>query len=80
MNPIVWFWGSVAVLAGMLFFPASKMIWVLSVRRMQKKLGRELSADEMAGQRRRARFLAFFLCIVFSFLFNINMIGYPKHG
>lgn len=80
MNPFLWFWGSVAVLALMLFFPVSKMIWVLSIRRMQRKLGRELSDREIYGQRRRARFLAAFLCVIFSFLFNFNMIGYPTHG
>jgi len=80
MNTYTWFWVSVAVLGAMLFYPASKMIWVLSVRRMQKKLGRALSDEELRGQRRRAWFLAFFLCAIFSLLFNFNMIGYPTHG
>ena len=36
MTPL--FYINVAVLALLLFFPASKLIWVLSVRRMERKL------------------------------------------
>ena len=80
MNPVVWFWMSVLVLAVMLFFPVTNLIWVASVRRQQRKLNRELEADEVNGQKRRARFIAFFLCLVFSFLFCRNIIGLPGHG
>ena len=39
----------------MLFFPASKLMWVMSVRRMEKKLGRKLEEDEVKGQLRKAQ-------------------------
>ena len=71
---------SVVVLAVMLFFPATNLIWVASVRRQQRKLSRELDANELQGQKKRARFIAFFICLLFSFLFCLNIIGMPKNG
>ena len=56
------------------------MIWVLSVRRMQRKVQRELTAEEIQGQAVRARFIALFVCILFSFLFNVNLLGIPGRG
>lgn len=67
---------SVLLLATLLFFPVSKLVWVLSVRRLQRKLKRELDAQERAGQRRRARILSIFLVLIFSYLFNLNMLEY----
>jgi hypothetical protein len=80
MDPVVWFWLSVIVLAGMLFLPVSNLIWVVSVRRTQRKTNLSLSDDELSGQKKRARFLSFFLCLVFSFLFCLNIIGMPHNG
>jgi len=76
---MVYFGVSVVVLAALLFLPISKLIWTLSVRRLQKKLGRELAEDEIGGQLARARFIAVLLCLVFSFLFNAQIIGLPGH-
>jgi hypothetical protein len=77
---MVFFLISIAILTVLLFFPVSKLIWAFSVRRMQKRIGRELTAEELQGQKRRARFIAFFVCLLFSALFNISMIGVPGHG
>ena len=66
---------SVLVLAVLLFFPLSKLIWVLSVRRLQRKLNRELDAAELAGQMTRARFISIFVSLIFSYLFNYKVIG-----
>ena len=71
---------SVIVLAILLFFPLSKLIWVLSVRRLQRKLNRELNATELAGQMTRARFIGIFMSLLFSYLFNLNLIGLPTNG
>ena len=51
------------------------MIWVLAVRRAQRKLGRELSEQEVAGQRTRAQFIAILLVVPFSWLFNLQLQG-----
>lgn len=66
---------SVILLAALLFFPASKIIWLLSMRRLQRKTGREPGPEEIAGQRQRARFIAVFLVLIFSYLFNLNLLG-----
>ncbi len=68
---------SVLILAGLLFFPVSKLVWVLSVRRLQRKQQRQLSSAEIQGQLNRARFITLFIVIIFSLFFNINLIGLP---
>jgi len=71
---------SVLVLAALLFIPVSKLIWVFSVRRLQRKTKTELSQAEIDGQLNRARFLSIFLCLIFSFLFNLQITGLPTNG
>ena len=71
---------SVAVLAILLFFPVSRLVWVMSVRRLERKTGTPLDASQRQGQLARARFLAVFISLLFSLLFNINLLGWPIHG
>ena len=70
---IVW----VVLLAALLFWPMSKLVWVLSVRRLQRKLARELDEQELAGQMNRARIISVFMSLLFAFLYNLNTIGLP---
>ena len=77
---MLFFLVSVFVLALLLFFPISKLIWVMSVRRLQRKLNRELNETELAGQMTRARFVSIFVSLLFSYLFNLNLIGLPTNG
>ena len=65
---------SVLLLAALLFFPISTIIWVLSVRRLQRKRNTELDSQEINGQRNRARFIALLVSLVFSYLFYTNVI------
>ena len=65
------------VLAALLFYPVNKLIFVMSVRRLSKKLARDLNEEEVTGQRNRARVLAVILVLGFSFLFNIQTVGLP---
>ena len=69
-----YYYASVLVLAGLLFFPVSKLTWVLSVRRLERRLKRETSASERQGQLARARFLAVFAVLIFSLLFNYHLL------
>ncbi len=71
----LYFLGWVLVLALVLFFPVSKLIWVLSVRRLQRKERRELSSVELHGQLKRARMLAVIVSLLFSYLFNLTLGG-----
>lgn len=80
IDPWVYYWISVAVLAALLFLPASRLIWVLSVRRLERRGGRALSDAERAGQRNRARFLAVVLSAAFSALFNYHLLGMARLG
>ncbi len=77
---MVYFTVSVLILALLLFFPMTKLIWVLSVRSLQRKEQRELGEEEAQGQQKRARFIAVLVSLVFSFLFNLNVIGIPTNG
>ncbi len=74
MSPWTIYWISVAVLAGALLLPVSKLVWVLSVRRLERRLGQSLSEQEREGQRGRAWFLAIVLCSLFSALFNYQLL------
>ena len=76
----IYFWTSVLVLAALLFYPVSKLVWVLSVRRLQRKLGRELDGVEIQGQRQRAWVVAAFVVLIFSWLYNFSRIGPPGGG
>ena len=80
MSPSVYFAGSVLLLALLLFFPVSKLIWVLSVRRLERKRQRKLSEQEIQGQLQRARVLAVVIVLIFSFLLNAQLIGVPGNG
>jgi hypothetical protein len=74
------FWMWVFLLAALLFYPVSKLIWVISVRREQRKLKKELSEMELTAQKQRARFLAILLCFFFSVFYNIARLGFPTSG
>lgn len=65
---------AVLVLALLLFFPVSNFIWVMSVRRLERKLGKALSEQERQGQRNRARIIAAFVSLLFSLLFNTHLM------
>jgi hypothetical protein len=53
---------------------------VLSVRRLERKLGHPLSDQDRLGQLNRARFLAIVLCVAFSALFNYQLLDMASHG
>ncbi len=76
----LYFMAWVLVLALLLFFPVSKLIWVLSVRRLERKWQRKLSEQEIQGQLQRARVLAVVVVLIFSFLFNAKLVGVPGNG
>lgn len=65
---------SILLLALLLFMPVSRIVWILSVRRLQRRLARELTSIEQHGQLRRARFIALPLALLFSILFHAQVI------
>ena len=74
-----YFYFSVLVLSILLFLPVSKIIWVISVRRLQRKTGRQLSAEEIEGQKTRSRFIALLVVFPFAWFFNYSLLGL-HHG
>jgi hypothetical protein len=80
MSSWTYYWLSVVVLAALLFLPVSQLVLVLSVRRLERKLGQSLSDQERAGQRNRARVIAIVLCVIFSALFNYQVLDMATHG
>ena len=73
MSETAYFYGSTLLLSALLYVPVQRMIWTLSVRRLQRKLKRELSAEEIRGQSRRAHFIAILVTPIFSLLFNLGL-------
>lgn len=65
---------SVIILTLLLYYPVNKLIFVLSVRRLEKKTGKNLSNMEKSDQLKRSRFISIILILLFSSLFNINIL------
>ena len=64
----------VIILSAALFFPVSQLIWVLYVRKKQKAQG-EVSEEEKISLKKRASFTSILLCIVFSYLYVIQVFN-----
>ena len=67
------FYLAIIALALMLFFPVSNIIWVLSIRRSERKMGQKLTREQAGGQKVRARVIAVVLVLTFAWLFNLQL-------
>ncbi len=56
------------------------MIWVLSVRRLERRQQRQLTEAERSGQLARARFVALIVWFIFSALINYTILGMSRVG
>jgi len=65
---------SVIILILLLYYPVNKLIFILSVRRLERKFGKQLNSHQKSGQLKRSRFISIILIIFFSCLFNINIL------
>ena len=75
-----YFMGSVVLLALLLFSPVSRLVWTLSVRRLERKVNRSLSEVEIQGQLNRARVISAVLVLIFSYLFNTQLGSHFGYG
>ncbi|MDH3689005.1 MAG: hypothetical protein OEU36_05940 [Gammaproteobacteria bacterium] len=73
-----WLW--VTALTLLLLYPVSKLIWVFSVRRLQRKLKRELDQAEITGQMRRGWIIGAIISFAFSALYNFNTLNMSGNG
>ena len=64
----------VIILSAALFFPVRQLIWVLYVRKKQKAQG-EVSEEKKISLKKRASFTSILLCIVFSYLYVIQVFN-----
>ena len=64
----------VIILSAALFFPVRQLIWVLYVRKKQKAQG-EVSEEKKINLKKRASFTSILLCIVFSYLYVIQVFN-----
>ena len=70
-----WLW--TLALAGAMFFPVRKLIWVMTIRRAMKKGGQEkVDAAEQKRLFRRAGVTSGLLCFLFS-LFYVGRLFSP---
>ena len=64
----------VVVLSTALFLPVRQLIWVLYVRKKQKSQG-TVSEEEKKILKKRATFTSILLCVVFSYLYVIQVFN-----
>ena len=55
-----------------LFFPVKQLIWVLYVRKKQKTQ-KNVSEEEIKKEKKRATFTSILLCVVFSYLYVVQV-------
>lgn len=63
-----WLWS--AALGAALFFPVRQLIWVMAVRRAQRRLGQFPDEHVRAGLKSRASVTAGLLCLVFAAVYG----------
>ena len=73
MNEDVFFLAGIVLLSIALYFPVNKLVWVLSVRRLERKYKKKLTDVETKLQLNRARFISIILVIIFSYFFNLKL-------
>ena len=73
MNEDVFFLAGIVLLSIALYFPVNKLVWVLSVRRLERKYKKKLTDSERKLQLNRARFISIILVIIFSYFFNLKL-------
>ena len=64
----------VALLSTALFFPVRQLIWVLYVRKKQK-IQKSVSDEEKKSLKKRATFTAILLCVVFSYIYVLQVFN-----
>lgn len=71
-----WLWA--AALGVALFYPVRQLIWVLSVRRAQRRTGELPGEQDKDSMKRRAGFTSALLCLAFAAVYGEVMFGGPR--
>ena len=64
----------IVLLSTVLFFPVRQLIWVLYVRKKQKTQ-QAVSDEEKKTLKKRATFTSILLCVVFSYLYVVQVFN-----
>ena len=71
-----WLW--TVVLGAMLFVPVRQLIWVMSVRRHERRTGKESDEETRASPKRRAAATSALLCLVFATTYVAILFANPR--
>ena len=70
-----WYWGTTALLAVALYFPVLRLVLVKRIRRLEKELKRESTAEERQATRTKSRLIASLIAVSFAYIFNTVVFG-----
>ena len=70
MLQLTWYGLSSLIFGIVLFFPMRKLMLAMNINRQQRKLSRELTAEEREILRRKVTIWAAGLSVTFAFLYN----------
>ena len=71
-----WLW--TVVLGAMLFMPVRKLIWVMSVRRHERRTGKGSDEETRASMKSRAAITSALLCLVFATTYVAILLADPR--
>jgi len=70
MVPTLWYGITSLLLGIILFFPLRKLMLAMNINRQQRKLNRELTAEEKESLNRKLTVLAAAISVTFAFFYN----------
>jgi len=73
----LWYWGSTAVLGLLLYYPVTRLVWVMRVRRFERKTGQKSTEEDRQRHLRQARFISILIVMLFAFLYTRTLISPP---
>jgi len=71
----IWYWISSIGLAALLYRPAKKFIFIQRFNRIERKIDRKLTEDEIKDLEKRTVPMTVFIVVTFAFLFNSVIMG-----
>ena len=75
LSQALWFWGSALVLALALYYPVTRFVWVMRVRKFERKNGGKSTEEDRQLQLRQARFISILIVLLFAFIYTRTLIG-----
>ena len=67
---ILWYGATSVLLGVVLFFPIKKIMLAMNVNRLQNKLKRAITEEELQVLTRKVTIYAAIICMTFAFLYN----------